>query len=336
MAKASGLGKGLSALISERKSTIADVAESTGKREEISVNDILPGPYQPRTIFDEEELNELVESIKRNGILQPILLKKREIGKGYEIIAGERRWRATKKAKLQSIPSIVLDVDHKQAMEIALIENIQRQNLKVLEEAEGYKRLIKEFDYTQEQLADVIGKSRSHVTNILRLTALPEEVKDHLSNGVISTGHARAILSAPDSVEAANQVIKSNLSVRQTENLVKKLSAADGSQIMRKKSYSRKKKNDITDLDNVDNTSENQLDLTQAIESDAATNKEAPTSSQSHIAQKDEEIIMLEQVVANSFGFPVTINNRDESGEIVISYSSMEELNSIISKLEGK
>ncbi len=240
MKRTSGLGKGLSALISERKIDIDSFAENNGRRADLAVDEVFPGRFQPRIIFDPAELEELAESIRRNGVIQPILVRKRP-GQGYEIIAGERRWRASKLVKAEKIPAIILEVEDKQAMEIALIENIQRQNLKILEEAEGYKRLIKEFDYTQEQLADVIGKSRSHVTNILRLLSLPDDVKDFLNDGRLTTGHARAILSAPDIASAADEVIKKNLSVRQTENFVKKLSEVSGENFSRKK-YVRKKK----------------------------------------------------------------------------------------------
>jgi ParB family chromosome partitioning protein len=302
MKKASGLGKGLSALISERKIDIDTYAENNGKRLEIDILDVFPGRFQPRVIFDTDELEELAESVRRNGVIQPILVKKRQ-GQGYEIIAGERRWRASKLAKAKKIPALVLEVDDKQAMEIALIENIQRQNLKILEEADGYKRLIKEFEYTQEQLADVIGKSRSHVTNILRLLALPDEVKNKLNDGSLTTGHARALLSAPDPLIAADEVIKKGFSVRQTENLVKKLASEENGQSVIRKKYSRKSKSEAT---------------------------ETKTS-----INKEPEIVMMEQQLSVNLGLNVSINNFDENGEVIIKYSSMEELEKLISKLEG-
>lgn len=302
MKKASGLGKGLSALISERKIDIDTFAENNGKRLEVDILDVFPGRFQPRVIFDADELEELAESIRRNGVIQPILVKKRP-GQGYEIIAGERRWRASKLAKSKKIPALVLEVDDKQAMEIALIENIQRQNLKILEEADGYKRLIKEFEYTQEQLADVIGKSRSHVTNILRLLALPDEVKKKLNDGSLTTGHARALLSAPDPMFAAEEVISKGFSVRQTENLVKKLAAEGSGQNTIRKKYSRKTKSENTE-----------------------------TKVQ---ANKEPEIIMMENQLSKNLGLSVSINNFDKNGEVIIKYSSMEELEKLLSKLEG-
>ncbi len=302
MKKSSGLGKGLSALISERRVDIDTYAENTGKRAELGVEELFPGRFQPRIIFKPEDMEELAESIRRNGVIQPILVRKR-IGQGFEIIAGERRWRASKAAGLKKVPSIILDVEDRQAMEIALIENIQRQNLTILEEAEGYKRLIKEFEYTQEQLADVIGKSRSHVTNILRLLTLPDDVKSYLNDGRLTTGHARAILTAPDPLAAAAEVTKRNLSVRQTELYVKNLSENAGESKPRK-NYSRKKKGE---------------DITYF----------------STAASKEPEISMMEKQVIKTLGLPVTINNNDESGEVIVKYSSMEELEKILSKLEG-
>ncbi len=294
MKKASGLGKGLSALISERKMDVDTFAENHGTRAELGVSEVFPGRFQPRMIFDSGELEELAESIRRNGVIQPILVRKRS-GQGYEIIAGERRWRASKAAGQKNIPAIVLDVDDRQAMEIALIENIQRQNLKILEEAEGYKRLIKEFEYTQEQLADVIGKSRSHVTNILRLLTLPEGVKDFLNDGTLTTGHARAILSAPDAVSAANEVIKKNLSVRQTENFVKKLAAGEGEDRSHK-GYNRKKK------------------------SDAAQGK-------------SPETVLMETYVSEKLGMAVSVNGSETAGEVSIRYTSSAALQKLLSKL---
>lgn len=315
MKRASGLGKGLSALISERKMDIDTFAENHGKRSDIGVEEVFPGKFQPRMIFNAEEMEELAESIRRNGVIQPILVRKRA-GQGFEIIAGERRWRASKTAGLKKIPAIILEVEDRQAMEIALIENIQRQNLKILEEAEGYRRLIKEFEYTQEQLADVIGKSRSHVTNILRLLALPSDVKNMLNDGRLSTGHARAILSAPNVIVAANQIIERNLSVRQTENLVKKLTAGSGVAVNTKKSYRRKTKSGEI-------TGDTRAGLVAAVNNNITS------------ASKEPEIVMMETQLAKNLGLSVSINNIDETGEVVIRYSNMEELEKIISKLES-
>ena len=209
------LGRGLSALISEN-------SVNSSKRDTLKISLISPGKFQPRTVFKEDELNELAESIKKNGIVQPVIVRKAEGGK-YELIAGERRWRAAQKCGLSDIPAIVMDLDDKQALEVGLVENIQRSNLTLLEEAEGYKRLIDEFGYTQEELSSVLGKSRSQITNTLRLLTLPSSVKELLNYERITAGHARAIAASDRPEEVANRVVKDELNVRQTERLVKKL-----------------------------------------------------------------------------------------------------------------
>lgn len=322
MKKSSGLGKGLSALISERKIDISEAAESAGKRSEINIDELFPSRFQPRTVFDKKELEELSESIRKKGVLQPILVRKRR-GQGYEIIAGERRWRASKQAKLRVIPAVILDVDDKQAMEIALVENVQRQNLLVLEEAEGYKRLISEFEYTQEQLADVVGKSRSHITNIMRLLGLPDGVKEMLNNGVISSGHARALLSAPKPEIAAEEVIDKKYSVRQTENYVKKLLNSDGNNVVRRR-YKRKKKNEGNENDTTDLNSKN-----------LGSSPEANDIK----LEKEPEILMIEADISQKSGFNVEINNegniKENAGEIVIKFSSFEEMDRILKLLEN-
>jgi ParB family chromosome partitioning protein len=330
MKKATGLGKGLSALISERKIDIASSLESKGKRDEITTDQLFPSKFQPRVIFDNDEMEELAESIKRNGVVQPILVRARR-GYGFEIIAGERRWRACKMINLATVPSIILDVDDRQASEIALIENVQRQNLTVLEEAEGYKKLIREFKYTQEQLADVMGKSRSHVTNLIRLLGLPEGVKKFLNEGKLSAGHARALLSAPEPIKAAEEVIKKNYSVRQTENFVKKLSVAAGGVVIRK-NYSRKKKNNEVDFILSEKEAANNAS-SETFNNESGNNVEQLYKSQTR--EKEPEILMMEEEISDKSGFKVEIFNKDESGQVVISYSKMEELDSILRKLES-
>lgn len=225
-----GLGRGLSALF----------GEAAGNEEEqqvdrvrltrlLPIDQVHPGKFQPRRRFDEEALTALVESVRERGILQPLLVRKDPNATpghtSYEIIAGERRWRAAQLAGLHEVPVLVRTLTDREALEIALIENIQRSDLTPLEEAEGYKRLMDEFSHTQEDLARSVGKSRSHVANMLRLLALPDEVKQMVQDGQLSMGHARALLSAPDPVACAQEVIKRELNVRQTEALVKQLAA---------------------------------------------------------------------------------------------------------------
>jgi len=223
----SGLGKGLSALISERDNVGVgtNVENLSIDRNSLPISSIVQGKFQPRNIFKEEELHDLAESIRKNGVVQPIIVRESSGAKGqYEIIAGERRWRASKIAGMNHIPVIIMDLDDKQALEIALVENVQRQNLTALEEAEGYKRLVDEFNYTQEELAEVIGKSRSQITNTLRLLSLPDAVKLLLNNDKLTAGHARALLICEDAEALAETIVSKDLSVRQTERLVRKSS----------------------------------------------------------------------------------------------------------------
>jgi ParB family chromosome partitioning protein len=217
----SGLGRGLSALIDEsaRPTTEAPV-ESRGGVREIEVGRIRPNPNQPRLQFGEESIDELADSITERGVLQPILL--RPHGDGYEIIAGERRWRAAQRARLHTIPAIVRDVDDAATAEIALIENIQREDLNAIEEADGYKQLIEQHGHSQEDIGRLVHKSRSHVSNLLRLLDLPQFVRDSLVHGDISMGHARAVATAPDPEALAKEIIAKGLSVRQTEARARK------------------------------------------------------------------------------------------------------------------
>lgn len=223
--KKRGLGRGLDALFQDSGvqtnaggAPVENSSTPTGKPVKLPVGDLTPGEYQPRRHFDEAALDQLAESISTHGILQPILV--RPMGEGrYEIIAGERRWRAAQRARLHDVPVIVQDLSDDVALEIALIENLQREDLSPLEEAEGLQRLVDEFDYTQEQLATKLGKSRSHVTNTLRLLKLPEKVKPYVQDGRISAGHARALLSCKEPLLLAAKVMQDGLSVRQTEKL---------------------------------------------------------------------------------------------------------------------
>ncbi len=218
MAKKSGLGKGAAALFSD----IADNLEETSSVVMLNIIDVQPNANQPRRNFDDEKLDALADSIKANGIIQPIIVVKHD--DMYMIVAGERRWRAARKAGLKEIPAIVQDYSDKQIMEVALIENLQREDLNPVDEAMGYKTLMNMFSLTQEQISERIGKSRSAVANSLRLLNLSEEVLDLIKEGKITEGHAKVIMSLKDPSEqlaAANAVINKGLSVRETEQLVK-------------------------------------------------------------------------------------------------------------------
>lgn len=219
MDKKIGLGKGLSALMGEDLD-ITPAAPVAGIIT-VSLADLVPSPFQPRRLFTEEALTDLVESIREKGVLQPLLVRTtRTLNARYEIIAGERRYRASKLAGLSEVPVIVKEFDDQATLEVALIENLQREDLSPLEEAEGYKRLLQEFDYTQDALAKVVGKSRSHVANMMRLLDLPITIKHLVENKQLTTGHARALLNAENAEALAEEIIQKGLNVRQAEKLV--------------------------------------------------------------------------------------------------------------------
>ena len=207
-----GLGRGLSSLIGEGK-----VSSNT----KASISDLTRNKYQPRKKFDEASLNELSESIKSRGIIQPIIVRNSNSDTKYEIIAGERRWLAAQKAGLHEVPIVVIDADDKKALEFGIVENVQRHDLNAIEEAEGYKRLIDEFSYDQEQVAKFIGKSRSHITNSLRLLSLPLEIIEFIKENKISPGHAKILVGLENCILISKKIISKKLSVRQTENLVR-------------------------------------------------------------------------------------------------------------------
>ncbi|MBY0431831.1 MAG: ParB/RepB/Spo0J family partition protein [Rhodospirillales bacterium] len=214
------LGRGLSALFGEAAPAPAAESGSSAKSGPhfLPVNQIQPGKYQPRRYFDSDVLEDLIQSVREKGILQPLLV--RPIGPHcYEIIAGERRWRAAQQARLLEVPVVVREFTDSEALEASLVENLQRQDLSPLEEAEGYQRLMEEFQHTQDGLARSVGKSRSHVANMMRLLALPEPIKQMLAQGQLTAGHARALLTAADPVALAQQVVAQGLNVRQTEKL---------------------------------------------------------------------------------------------------------------------
>ncbi|MFM2129262.1 MAG: hypothetical protein RL477_808 [Pseudomonadota bacterium] len=213
------LGRGLAALFGEEKQDYAELDRVRTTRK-VTVGQLRPGRFQPRRRFDDEALGTLVDSIREKGVLQPLLVR-RIAGENdqFEIIAGERRWRAAQLAQVHELPVVVRDLSDAEALEVALVENIQRQDLTPLEEAEGYQRLMREFSHTQEDLSRAVGKSRSHVANMLRLLNLPEKVKLMLDDGRLSAGHARALLNAPDPLVIAEEVVARGLSVRETERL---------------------------------------------------------------------------------------------------------------------
>ena len=209
-----GLGRGLSSLIGETKLEI--------NINKVSISDLVSSKFQPRKIFEKESLQGLTNSIKERGIIQPIIVRKSsDDDSKYEIIAGERRWLAAQKAGLHEVPVVVTDVDDLKSLEFAIIENVQRNDLNAIEEARGYKRLIEEFSYDQEKVAQFIGKSRSHIANFLRLLGLPEAVLRLIENKKLSPGHAKILVGLSNAEFVANKIVEKNLSVRQSENFVK-------------------------------------------------------------------------------------------------------------------
>ena len=211
-----GLGRGLSSLIGESKVEV--------KTNKLSLSDIVPNKFQPRKIFEEENLKDLTNSIKERGVIQPIIVRKvnSDVAK-YEIIAGERRWLAARKAGLHDIPVVITEADDLKSLEFAIVENVQRHDLNPLEEAQGYKRLIDEFSYDQDKVSKFIGKSRSYITNSLRLLNLPSDVLNLLEKNKISPGHAKILVGLENASFIANKIIENKLSVRQSENFVKLL-----------------------------------------------------------------------------------------------------------------
>jgi ParB family transcriptional regulator, chromosome partitioning protein len=230
-----GLGMGLQALLGEAAAPplSAEQQQARGGVREVEISRIKPNPNQPRMQFDESGLDELADSIRERGVLQPILL--RPDGEDFQIVAGERRWRAAQRARLHAIPAIVREIDESTTAEIALIENIQREDLNAIEEAEGYRQLIKRHGHTQDGVAQLVHKSRSHVANLLRLLNLPEYVREALMSGAISMGHARAVATAPDPEALAREVVRKGLSVRQAEDQARRgrLRPGGGSDIAR-------------------------------------------------------------------------------------------------------
>ncbi len=213
------LGRGLSALFGEESEDYAAL-DRLRQAKTVPIDFVRPGRFQPRQRFDEEALQALAQSIREKGVLQPLLVRRHpEAANAYEIIAGERRWRAAQMAQLHEIPVVIREFEDREALEIALVENIQRQDLSPLEEAEGYRRLMEEFGHTQERLAEAVGKSRSHVANMMRLLGLPDTVKELLAAGTLSAGHARALLNAADPAALAAEVVRRGLNVRATEKL---------------------------------------------------------------------------------------------------------------------
>jgi len=293
---ASGLGRGLQALLGEQAAVpVASAGEAAPARSggvrEIEIGRIRPNPEQPRMQFKEETIDELADSIAERGVLQPILL--RPHGDGFEIVAGERRWRAAQRARLHTIPAIVRDIDDSTTAEIALIENVQREDLNAIEEAEGYRQLIERHGHTQDNIAKLVHKSRSHVANLLRLLDLPDFVRQSLLRGDISMGHARAVATAPDPEALTKEVIAKGLSVRQTE------------------------------------------ERARSVKPGGAGPDLARTSAKPGKAL-DADVVALERQLGDTLGLKVAIANNGNKGTVTLHYSSLDQLDMVCQRLSGE
>ena len=281
------LGKGLAALIHTDLDDLDIKQESKGKNL-IPINEINLSKFQTRKKFDEKKLKELSESIEKNGLIQPIIVRKGK--KKFELIAGERRLKACKLVGIVEIHAIVSDFDDRKAFESGLIENLQREDLTSIEEAEGYNRLMNEFNYTQEELAIIVSKSRSHVANLLRLISLPKEVKKFILDGKLSLGHARCLVGYVGAVNLAKRIVKEDLSVRYVESL------------FYKKDLDKKTKN---------------------------------LFSEKTIKEKDADTTILEKELSLKLGVKLTINDKNNKGNIKIEYRNVGQRENIIKKLTG-
>ena len=288
MVKKNRLGKGLSALLSSEIDDLDIKEESSGKNL-VSINEISLSKFQARKKFNQEKLRELSESIEKNGLIQPIIIRKGK--KNFELVAGERRLKACKLIGLKEISAIISNFDDRKAFESGLIENLQREDLTCIEEAEAYNRLMNEFNYTQEELASIVSKSRSHVANLLRLVTLPKEIKKFILDEKISLGHARCLVGYVGAIQLAKRIVKEGLSVRYVENLFHK-----------------------GDLD------EKRKDLINKKE----------------IKEKDADTVLLEKELSLKLGVKLTINDKNNKGNIKIEYRNIPQRENIIKKLTGE
>lgn len=330
-----GLGRGLSSLMGEalpvaappapqQAAAPAAPAPSNFPPTSLPVDALRPGKYQPRRHFNEEALAELADSIEKHGLMQPIVVRAISEGR-YEIIAGERRWRAAKLANMRQVPIILRDVDDVEALELALIENIQRADLNPLEEAAGYQRLMDEFGYTQEKLAPVVGKSRSHIANLLRLLKLPESIKNRIDTGELTMGHARAILMARDPEELARQIVEVGLSVRQAEEYAK------GSTRIAQEGEEGAAPANATE--HLRGAGKGQGTGTSPQPHPTASDA-AHRPTHATPPEKNEDVLQLEAMLAESLGLHVSITTHGaQAGEVVIRYDSLTQLDEILRRL---
>jgi ParB family chromosome partitioning protein len=304
--KRRGLGRGLAALMGEpAPSSEAAAARAPAGVREIPIEQLKPNPYQPRKVFNKEALEELAQSIKSKGVLQPLLVRRAKDGQGYEIIAGERRWRAAQLAKIHAVPVVIKEITDRDAVEIGLIENLQREDLNPVEEAGAFLQLSEEFGYSQDQIAQVIGKSRSHVTNILRLLQLPKPVIMLVITGKLTAGQARPLIGHPLAEQLAQRIIEGRLTAREVEKLVA---------------------------------------VGRAVGTPAAAKKggRPPASAKPKLAApagKDADTLAFERGLASALGMKVEIEaepGNPEAGRLVVHYQKLEQLDELAKKLSKR
>lgn len=306
-AKKKNLGRGLNALLGDDGDEYVPT-ERSKSQQAVPIDSIEPSRVQPRRIFDKNELDSLSQSVREKGVLQPLLVRRHpDDSTRYELIAGERRWLAAQAAQLHEVPVVIRDIEDSDALEIAIIENIQRQDLTPLEEAEGYQRLIDEFKHTQDALAKVVGKSRSHVANMLRLLSLPDDVKTLVDGGDLSAGHARALVNAPEPVALAKEIVEKGLNVRDTEKLVQgnKEPVKNGADAG---------KPDTKDADPEPKTA-------------------GSVSGEATALDKPADTVALENELSNLLGLKVEISGKGEGGSLVIRYKTLEQLDDVLQRL---
>ncbi len=296
MSRPSGLGRGLSALLGDVAPRDDASWPATDRRDVrlLPIDALSPHAAQPRRHFEETALEELAQSIAARGMIQPIVV--RAFGGGYQIVAGERRWRAAQRARLAEVPVVVRDYDDSETLQIALLENIQRQDLNAIEEARAYQRLAGEFGHTQDEIARTVHKSRSHVANLFRLLDLPEPVQERVVDGSLTMGHARALLGAAEIEQLADQVVSRGLSVRDTEKLAR---AAKGREPAERPAATRR--------------------------SDGEGGPDAQA-----------DVTALEQQLADMLGLPVAITLSDKGGTLSLSYATLDQLDMLCQRLSGE
>ncbi|MGE4221568.1 MAG: ParB/RepB/Spo0J family partition protein [Alphaproteobacteria bacterium] len=308
--KRRNLGRGLSALFGEEGELQTREPDRLRLSKMVPVEFLHPNRFQPRRRFDAEAMASLTESVRDKGVLEPIVVRRHpEQSNAYEIVAGERRWRAAQAARLHEVPVVIRDMSDRDSLEIAIIENIQREDLTPLEEAEGYKRLIDEFKHTQEALAKAVGKSRSHIANSLRLLTLPDAVKLHLQDGNLSAGHARALVTAKEPAALAEQIMREGLTVRDAESLVQRERAPVAAPV-----------------------------AAEAPPAPAALGRgngggDIRVPERMPQAAKDPNTVALEKQLSDVLGLRVSIDERGEGGKLTVHYDTLEQLDDVLHRI---